>query len=209
MKPRKNKPVAPDVDEREPKADFSLIPLWLVIAFVMLIYWGQLYLDQHGGGFNALVHEPYYNLAAVGEAHPMTEGGELLAKGRLLFRPNCAVCHQDTGRGVPGQFPPLAGADWVEAEGSERLIRIVLHGLHGPIMVNDTQYNAAMFGFKDMLGDEEIAAILSYIRNSWGNKGSMVAPEEVAQIRSEEAGRTTPWTADELLQVPLGAPEQQ
>jgi mono/diheme cytochrome c family protein len=109
----------------------------------------------------------------------------------------CAVCHQATGLGVEGNFPPLAGSDWLNGK-SEVPIAIVLHGLQGEIDVLGKKYNGAMAPWGEAMNDAEIAAVLTYARSQWGNTGAAVTADEVKAIRTKYATRTTPWTAAEL-----------
>jgi mono/diheme cytochrome c family protein len=102
--------------------------------------------------------------------------------------------------GVPGAFPPLAGSEWV-AGSEERIIRIVLLGLNGPITVAGKDFNSAMAPLGAVLKDEQIANALTYVRSEWGNSAPEVKPETVAKIRAELAGRTAPWTVEELLKT--------
>ena len=113
----------------------------------------------------------------------------------------CISCHQATGQGVPGQYPPLAGSDWLLGEGPNRIIRIVLNGFTGPVQVSGGQFNNTMTPFGPVLSDEQIAAVLTYVRSEWGNKGAPVTPEQVKKIRALVATHG-PWTADELKGIP-------
>jgi mono/diheme cytochrome c family protein len=115
--------------------------------------------------------------------------------GRRVYN-SCATCHQMDGQGVAGAYPPLAGAEWVTGD-PRVLSRILLHGLQGPISVRGVLYNGAMPGWS-RLSDGEIAAVLTYIRNSWGNAAGAVSPDVVAEVRRSEATRASAWTADEL-----------
>ena len=101
---------------------------------------------------------------------------------------HCATCHQESGLGMPNVYPPLAGSPWVTGS-EDRLIKLTLHGLWGPMEVNGTTFDPAkgvppMTAFKSMLDDKEVAAVLTYVRNSWGNKASVVSPEKVKAIRA-------------------------
>jgi len=114
----------------------------------------------------------------------------------------CFTCHQPTGLGLPGQFPPLAGSDWVLGN-KERLIKITMHGLMGEIEVNGVKYNNVMAppGIPPgSLTDQQIADVLTYIRNDWGNSASSISPEEVANIRESVKDRPSMqmWTSAEL-----------
>jgi len=107
------------------------------------------------------------------------------AKGQQLYLVHCATCHQPDGLGLPAaQFPPLAKSEWVTGS-PERLIRLTLHGLMGPITVNGVDYpgQVPMTAFK-MLPDEEIAGVLTYIRNSFGNQAPPITPSQVAKERA-------------------------
>ncbi|MGA1150417.1 MAG: c-type cytochrome, partial [Flavobacteriaceae bacterium] len=94
----------------------------------------------------------------------------------------CAACHQKNGKGASGRFPPLNQTDWVTGD-KERLIRLTLLGLQGPIEVNGEPYNSTMpqHGF---LKDSELASILSYIRTEFGNEASTITPEEIKTVRN-------------------------
>ncbi len=102
--------------------------------------------------------------------------------GEVLYKGTCSACHQDSGAGIPGVFPPLAGSDYLMAD-KERSIGIVLNGLTGPVTVNGQDYNSVMPPMSQ-LNDDEVAYILSYVRNSWGNEGDPVTPEEAARVRA-------------------------
>lgn len=108
---------------------------------------------------------------------------ESIKKGQEVYNSYCMSCHMSEGEGIPGAFPPLAGADYL-MEDKERSIRVVMYGLEGEIVVNGTTYNSVMTPMG--LTDEEVAHVLNYIRNSWGNEGEVVTFEEVKAVR--EAG---------------------
>jgi nitrite reductase (NO-forming) len=91
------------------------------------------------------------------------------------------VCHQANGAGLPDVFPPLAGSDYLMAD-KKRSIGVVVNGLTGPVTVNGKQYNSVMPPMSQ-LTDDEIANILTYARNTWGNKGEAVTKDEVASVR--------------------------
>ena len=117
--------------------------------------------------------------------------------GQALYAQNCASCHGSMGTGMMGVFPPLAGADYVT--GKEQLpLKILLNGLQGPIEVAGQTYNGVMPSFKARLSDTEIAAIVTYIRSSWGNDASAVSADDVAVVRRQYQGRTQPLSPAEL-----------
>jgi mono/diheme cytochrome c family protein len=117
--------------------------------------------------------------------------------GREKYTQVCATCHKGTGVGQPGNFPPLAGSEWLLGK-PEVPITIVLHGLQGEITVKGTKYNGAMAPWGDALTDDEIAAVLTYARRSWGNASSPVTVEQVAAVRAQFIGHIDPWTEAEL-----------
>ncbi|HEY6167065.1 MAG TPA: cytochrome c, partial [Verrucomicrobiae bacterium] len=103
--------------------------------------------------------------------------------------------------GKPGQFPPLVGSEWVNAKGANRVIPIPLFGLTGPIVVKGQEWNQSMTAMGGSLSDSDIAAALSYVRNSWGNKAPFVTPEQVKAVRAE-LGNHGPMTAEDLKKRP-------
>jgi nitrite reductase (NO-forming) len=105
---------------------------------------------------------------------------ERMAAGAIVYRTNCAACHQAQGQGMPNVFPPLANSDYIRNnEGAA--IRAVARGLSGEITVNGSKYNGEMPALG--LSDEEIANVVTYIRNSWGASGGETTPAEVAAAR--------------------------
>ncbi|MEM9237487.1 MAG: PA14 domain-containing protein [Verrucomicrobiota bacterium] len=127
--------------------------------------------------------------------------------GGQLYNTYCSACHAPDGKGaVGGQFPPLAGSAWVAGK-ADRAIKVVLHGLEGPVDVLGKQYNLVMPPQGAALPDDHIAAILTYIRSSWGNNAGNVIPGQVKAIRDANAKRTAMWTQKELLKLhPLPKP---
>ncbi len=103
-------------------------------------------------------------------------------KGKLVFMQNCSMCHQPNGQGLPNVFPPLAGSDFLMAD-TVRSIHIVLQGLAGPVTVNGAKFDGMMP--PQPLTDEQVANVLTYVRNSWGNTGGVVAVDEVKHLREE------------------------
>ena len=127
------------------------------------------------------------NLAVVSEARAAAASGTLtkeqqIKAGESRFTGTCSVCHQNNGEGLPNVFPPLARSDFLMAD-KQRAIGIVLNGLSGPVTVNGNKFNSVMPPMSQ-LNDDELANILTYVRNSWGNSGEAVSADEVAHIRS-------------------------
>ncbi len=106
----------------------------------------------------------------------------LMEKGKRVYSQTCFACHLLTGEGMAGVFPPIAKSDYLMAD-KDRSIRAVVKGLSGPIKVNGTDYNGVMPPV--MLNDEQVAQVLTYVRNSWGNEGDVITPDEVRKVRAE------------------------
>lgn len=117
--------------------------------------------------------------------------------GETVYVNRCASCHQISGAGIPGVFPPLLGTKWVLGD-PDRLISIVLHGLMGELEIQDTVYNGVMPAWGTTLTDKEIAAVLTFVRSSWGNDATAVQDSSVSRLRAVLADRGKPWTPAEL-----------
>jgi len=109
--------------------------------------------------------------------------GELMAKGEAVYLANCAACHQPTGVGLAGVFPPLANSDFLQGD-RKKVMGAALFGLSGPVTVNGVEYNGVMPSLGH-LTDEDLAAALTYVFGSWGNDGAAVSVDEVAALRVE------------------------
>jgi len=129
---------------------------------------------------------------------------ELFIKGKAIYSREgfCITCHQPDGKGLPASgFPPLNGTNWVLGN-QDRLIKLVLKGLQGPMEVGEKKYSGQvpMTPFGAMLTDDEIAAVVTYVRNSFGNKASVVSPAKVKQVRAATKNKTGFYSPEELLQ---------
>jgi mono/diheme cytochrome c family protein len=121
-------------------------------------------------------------------------------EGRVLFSQICAQCHQPSGLGQEGLAPPLVDSEWVLGS-HERLSRIVLNGVHGPIQIGKKTVELEMPGLGS-LDDGQISSVLTYIRREWGHESSPIEPQEVAEVRKETAKRgELQWTMEELLAI--------
>jgi nitrite reductase (NO-forming) len=123
--------------------------------------------------------------AAASLQRGVVDPKQQIAAGEVLFKGTCSVCHQPAGQGLPNVFPPLAKSDYLMAN-KQRSIEIVLNGLSGAVQVNGSAYNSVMPPMSQ-LNDDDIANILTYVRNSWGNQGAAVLPAEVAALRAKTA----------------------
>ncbi len=122
--------------------------------------------------------------------------------GEEIYRLACLACHQPGGQGLPGVYPPLVGSEWVQSGQTDRLIKIVLHGLQGSLEVAGVHYgdqeNAVPMPPLNGLSDQQVADVLNYIRSEWSDANETIDPSEVARVRAATAGRKQPWQASEL-----------
>jgi mono/diheme cytochrome c family protein len=183
-----------------PEDGYQPIPLTLIFLFFALVGWGGWYLGAYSGDWRVDVFYPGDRATAAAEAQEESSGGtspeELATLGKRVYA-QCAACHQQNGKGVAGNFPPLDGTEWVTGP-PETLIRILLHGLEGPIQVAGNEYNAQMPAWGGQLSDRQIAAVLTYIRSAWSNDAGPVKPTQVESLRKATADRSASWTASEL-----------
>jgi len=136
--------------------------------------------------------------AAPGAVTTLTPAEKVMVqKGAVVFRGACAACHQLDGRGQAGLAPPLRDSEWVTGP-AERLVRIALHGVRGPIEVDGKTWNLEMPG-QGYLSDQELAQVLSYLRRAFGHQASCVDPVVVQRQRKRAKKRSGAWTATELL----------
>jgi mono/diheme cytochrome c family protein len=199
--PQQSLPIAADA---EPQAGRAQVPVWLIVLLSLLLYWGMLYFDQHSGWFNEQVYAPYRSFQEVETWQPATGAAGLAQQGKLVYnKPTCVACHQADGKGTAGQFPSLVESEWVQEPEPGRIIRAVLHGISGPFPFKGQTFNGSMVPWKDALTDEEIAAVLTYVRQNpeWGNKAPEVKPERIKEVRAKTKSRNQPYSQEELLKV--------
>jgi mono/diheme cytochrome c family protein len=187
------------------KAHYRLLPLVMLFVFSGLILFAATYLNRYSGHFASTVFNenllPSTGAAAAKKIDPVVFG-----KAIFNTPPNCVTCHQTTGLGIPGTFPPLDGSEFVDGP-ADRMISIVLYGLQGTVHVKGQAFNAAaMPAFGQVAGsgfnfsDEKIAAVLTYVRQAWSNKASPITPEQVAAVRNKD-GNHSAWSEAEVLQI--------
>jgi mono/diheme cytochrome c family protein len=138
-------------------------------------------------------------MAGVSHASAQQQGESAPNRGERLFESHCSACHQYDDQGM-GEAPPLEDSPWVVGP-SERLVRILLHGITGRIELGGRVYDREMPGFGRILSDTDVAALATYTRSRFGADEPPVTPAEVKRIRDQHAGRTAYWPADELLEL--------
>ena len=150
--------------EQETQGFLAPMPVWMFPAVGLLLFWGSTHLDGAAGNFSSKVYANYKSEKQLEDLQPKDETQKEFLKGKEVYGRTCVACHQPGGGGAAGQFPPLAGSDWVAAKSPDRLIRIVLDGLQGPIQVNGQDWNNVMVKWRGVLSAEEIASVLTYVR---------------------------------------------
>lgn len=177
----------------EPEEGRNPWPYAVWLFFGIMIGWGVTYLALQAGDGNLNGGDQRTLLSA--EPDPGSSAAS--ADGAKIYQNVCMACHQQNGAGVAGAFPPLAGSEWVAGDATIPA-RIVLHGLQGAIEVKGVTYNGVMPAFGEQLKDEEIAAVVSYVRSQWGNNAPPLGTAEVTELRSKHKEKATPWSAGEL-----------
>lgn len=185
----------------EPKVSSAVVPMWLMVLPLVLFFYVAMMIDRKGAWFNARVYPPFKSMQQVEMFQPASGADRALARGKVVFDQVCALCHGVDGMGKPAQAPPFVGSEWVLTENVGQLIRIPLQGLNGPITIKGEVWNLAMPAMGAALPDEDLAALLTYMRSAWGNEAPAITPEQVKAVRDETGGRTQPWTATELQSV--------
>ena len=184
-------------EKEEPQEGFSPVPIFLMFIFAALCFWGGVYLVEHSGGYRWDAYSPDFNPNA-GAPKPIEIA--LFDRGAKVYRNQCAQCHQADGNGVLGVYPPLVASNWVTGH-PQVVSRILINGLNGPIVVKGSNYNGNMpaFGSSGLaLSDKDIAGVITYIRQEWGNSASDVTVATIAEYSDLYAGRSVPWQAADL-----------
>lgn len=188
-------------EPRDPTEGDEVPPSAFWGAIAIALVWAGWYLGRFGGEFSPRTHlefaqrEPGIARTAANQQAAATN--DPVAAGQAIFAQHCQSCHQQNGQGLAGAFPPIVGSEWVTGEALV-VVRILLHGLQGPIQVKGATYNGAMPAWQGVLSDQEIAAVATYIRQWKPNAAGAVAPDLVQQERAASKDRTAPWTAAEL-----------
>ena len=178
----------------EPEELSNPLPKWYAAMSLGLVVWG-------GGYF-------YFQGSTPADAGDQRSVLALAADGPVdggtVYAGNCQACHQATGLGLAGAFPPLAGSGWVLGE-PEILGQILLHGIQGEIEVLGNVYNGVMPAFPQ-LSDAELAAVQNYVRTEWGNEASEVTADWYAEQRELFPADRGPWNGGQEIIDEVGAP---
>ncbi len=177
----------------EPEELKNPLPKWFSLMSVGFIIWGVSYFFMQG-----VVPADAGDLRTA-----MPAPGSLPVDGGTVYNANCVACHQANGQGLAGAFPPLDGSEWVMTD-TRIPAQILVHGVQGEMVVMGNTYSGVMPAMAH-LSDQELAAVLNYIRNSWSNTGSEVDAAYFAAMR-EEFGERGPWEGGAELISVLGEP---
>jgi len=192
---------AQEREQEDPTERNRPIPLIVAIVTLAVVIFGVAYI---------LLSEPFGQVD-LGDRRTVADlrapaAGTVgaAADGKQVFTANCVACHQATGKGLPGVFPPLDGSEWVA--GDERTVaNILLHGVSGELTVMGNTFKGAMPSFQQ-LSDAELAAVVSYVRAEWSNRAGAIKPELFSTERKAST-RTTPFTGGaELTTLTAKAP---
>lgn len=184
-------------EQSEPWERNRPVPWLVLVVIVGLFIWsvGYIWFKYHD------LPPAYGDMRTAADfqvASASTEDGGSI-DGSKVYATHCVACHQATGAGVPGVFPPLGGSEWVEGEASV-FLQIVLHGVRGELSVAGTVYSGEMPSFGDKLNDSELAALASYVRSEFNQIEQPVTAAEVAAQR-QAIDRSDPWQGSELQEL--------
>lgn len=200
-------------EKTEPRVGLEPLSIWLIAIYGLAIFFGGAYLGRFSGSFSGDSLDPYAGEQVAKKTSaggPGQGGGQATElspadRGQKVFMANCATCHQANGAGVPGQYPPLVGSEYV-INGTRRPAMIVLKGLEGPLTVKGSHFGTAvMQPWEKTLTDAKIADVLTYVRSAWGNNASPVTAQQIAALRKELAGRAESWHEPDLQAIPADA----
>jgi mono/diheme cytochrome c family protein len=184
-------------EQSEPFERTQPVPLAVLLMIAGLFTWAIFYIAISDVGDAPAIGDKRTMAALSADASVPNVKGEVV-DGAQVFAEHCVACHQASGSGIAGAFPPLAGSEWVSGSPSV-LVNILLHGIEGNLVVLGKPYAGQMPSFKEKLNDAKIAAVLTHIRAQWGNQASAIDEKTVAEIRAATAGRTSPYKGDKEL----------
>jgi mono/diheme cytochrome c family protein len=173
--------------DAEPAAARSAAPIWIIVLTLLLLFLGAVYFDRHSGWFDKQVYAPYTSADELASYQPKSGAASMLTHGKAVYETYCGLCHGSDGLGKPAQAPPLAGSEWV-AKDITSLARIPLTGVNGPIQVKGRDWNLSMAAMGASLSDADLSAVLTYIRESWGNKNGAVSADQIKGARAAVSG---------------------
>ncbi len=187
-------------ENQDPDEGIRPLPWFLVMFLGAMAMWGAFYIYITPSGEASA----YGDQRTVATLRPAMEavgavGAVSKVDGKQVYAGKCSACHQPTGAGLAGVFPPLAASEWVIGD-EKVLINILLHGVNGEMVVKGNTYNGAMPAWKSM-SDDELAAVMSYIRSDWGNQGAPITAKAVADQREATKAQSAPYAGGAALKA--------
>ncbi len=173
----------------EPRDGVRPTPVTYILMCFFFTMWGGWYIGTYGGTWTA--DGLAETLSGYGVPVATTAAQDPMQLGAEIYNA-CMQCHQANGLGVAGSFPPLANSEYVSGD-PQRLAAILLNGIQGPFKVNGQEYNSQMPAWRDNYNDEELAAVMTYIRASFGNKAGAV-PKTLVESARKNIPAQGPWT---------------
>lgn len=190
-----------NAQQNEAKLPWGSVVVIMTVAALVIYYFAAFMLNKieaQKAAQSAQVAQPVPSEPAAAAAAPESDAtaAAATADGKEVYGRICASCHQADGKGSP-VFPPLAGSEFVNGDAA-RLTKLVLHGLSGPIKVAGQSFNSTMPPWGGTLNDAEVAAVLTYVRSSFGNAAPAIDAAQVSEVRKATAAQTGPYTAGSL-----------
>jgi mono/diheme cytochrome c family protein len=187
-------------ENEDPDEGIRPLPWFLVMFLGAMAMWGAFYIYiTPSGEDTAYGDQRTVATLRPAVAEPAGSGGTVKVDGKQIYAAKCGACHQPTGAGLAGVFPPLAASEWVLGD-DKTLINILLHGVNGAMVVKGTTYNGAMPAWKS-LSDDELAAVMSYIRTDWGNQGAPITAQAVKAQREATKDQAAPYAGGAALKA--------
>ena len=184
-------------ENQDPNENNRPLPWFLVMSLGAMAMWGAFYIVSIPSGENSA----YGDQRTVADLRPLVvaTGAAPGVDGKQLYGAKCAACHQGSGLGVAGVFPPLAASEWVV--GDEKILtNILLHGVNGEMIVKGNKYNGAMPAW-NQLSDDELAAVLTYIRSDWGNAAAPIPAGTIKSQRELTKDRKEPYNGGSAIKA--------
>ena len=181
-------------EKSDPTENVRAVPYVLILVMGAIVFWA----------FGNIFSTPSGELTEYGDQRtvadlrpPVQAGGSSKVDGKQIYAAKCVACHQANGNGVAGVFPPLAASEWVT--GDEKILtHILLHGVNGELEVKGVTYKGAMPAWKT-LSDDELAAVMTYIRSDFGNAEPAIKAVTVKERREATKDQAGPYEGGKAL----------
>jgi len=205
-------PDAPDFVETPEVAPLSSekesLPMWLYLVCGFALFMaGSSFTGFSSIGRGLYDQGPGGPTLASSKTQDVVEDTNPMVVGKKIYGGKCANCHQPTGEGQPGKYPPLVDSPWVIGS-KTRLAAILLKGIDGPLNVKDACYTGQVMPAQEtLLNPEQMVNLMTYIRGSWGNTANAATADDVSQAKTKFGSQTTSWTEAGLLGIAPHGPD--